>query len=88
MYLFYCDDSLARYGFEPVQKLRTRLNRFKPLVILHYLPFQCGSSDVVLYVGCFGVSFCSLHLDSLVVTFSVRSVNRMFFLHFVYFQFW
>ena len=31
-------------------------NRFNHQVV-HYWPFQCGKSAVVLYVVCFGVSF-------------------------------
>ena len=33
------------------------LNRFKPPIVLNYWPCQCGTSDVDLYVPCFGVSF-------------------------------
>ena len=31
-----------------------------PLVILNYLPCQGVTSDVILYVPCFGVGFCTI----------------------------
>ena len=40
------------------------LNQFNPPpppVILNYRPFQCGHSDVVLYVACYGVIFCAVY---------------------------
>ena len=35
------------------------LNRFKPSSIFMLLAVQGGTSEVVLYVACFGVSYCT-----------------------------
>ena len=42
------------------------------LVILDYLIFQCGTSDVVICVICFGVSFCDVFI------FYIRGLSEKF----------
>ena len=48
------------YLYVCIYIIRKSKMQFKPPVILNYLPFQGYTSDVVLYVVCFGVDFCTV----------------------------
>ena len=48
------------YTIEAEVEVGYPLNRLKPPVIFYYRQYQSATFGVVLYVACFGVSFCTV----------------------------